>query len=206
MAATALSNLANSAATVRFAPRHTQINSLSPSSLSSSLRLSAVKPIRSRGSKHCPRATIAIGDKIPDANLTHYERNVVRTVKLSDIASSRKLLLRAIPIDCATETKFNIAPLIKRAQENADKMYETGCDAIVAVAVNGPWPPQLTIQAGDTMYLLGDEKGEFLKAMGFPPDLKDKANLPFSVTMEVLGGFVVYLRYGRGYKNFVRWQ
>lgn len=122
--------------------------------------------------------TIKVGDKLPDATLSYFDREGnLQTVSISGIAEGKKIILLAVPgAFTPTCSQKHLPGFIQRA----DELRAKGVDLIACVAVNDAfvlkaWADSLGI-AGDNskVLLLSDGNGQFTKAMGVSVDLSDK--------------------------------
>jgi len=120
--------------------------------------------------------TIKVGDKLPDATLSYFDREGnLQTVSISELVAGKKIILLAVPgAFTPTCSQKHLPGFIQRG----DELRAKGVDLIACVAVNDAfvlkaWADSIGI--GDSkVLLLSDGNGQFTKAMGVSVDLSDK--------------------------------
>ncbi|KQK17609.1 peroxiredoxin-2E-1, chloroplastic [Brachypodium distachyon] len=186
----ATSTLATLSATAAAAGVKRLLLSPHSSSLSfSSRRLASAGPLRAAGLLRAPRralsaaaspttaaATIAVGDRLPDATLSYFDSpdGELKTVTVSDLTAGKKVVLFAVPgAFTPTCTQKHLPGFVAKAGELRAK----GVDTVACVSVNDAfvmraWKDSLGV--GDEVLLLSDGNGELTRAMGVELDLSDK--------------------------------
>uniref|UniRef100_A0A0E0LDP0 Glutaredoxin-dependent peroxiredoxin n=1 Tax=Oryza punctata TaxID=4537 RepID=A0A0E0LDP0_ORYPU len=189
-AAAAASALASLSATAAGAAGKRLILSSPSRSLSLSFasrgRIAVRYPLRSGILSAAPRravsasapaaATIAVGDKLPDATLSYFDSpdGELNTVTVRDLTAGKKVVLFAVPgAFTPTCTQKHVPGFVAKAGELRAK----GVDAVACVSVNDAfvmraWKESLGV--GDEVLLLSDGNGELARAMGVELDLSDK--------------------------------
>ncbi|SHH52603.1 peroxiredoxin [Marivita hallyeonensis] len=115
--------------------------------------------------------TIALGDKLPQADLVKMGSDGPETVSLADHAKGKKLVVFAVPGAFTPTCHSAHVPSFIRTK---DQFEAKGIDEIICVAVNDPFVLQAwgestgATAAGITM--LGDAQSTFTKAMGMDFD------------------------------------
>ncbi|KAL6874054.1 hypothetical protein ACP4OV_014136 [Aristida adscensionis] len=142
--------------------------------------LLATAPRRAAASSAAPpaaaKATIAVGDRLPDATLSYFDSpdGELKTVTVRDLTAGKKVVLFAVPgAFTPTCTQKHLPGFVAKAGELRAK----GVDAVACVAVNDAfvmraWKESLGV--GDEVLLLSDGNGELTRAMGVELDLSDK--------------------------------
>ncbi|CAA7397104.1 unnamed protein product [Spirodela intermedia] len=120
-------------------------------------------------------ATIAVGDKLPDATLSYLDSaGEVQTVSVSDLTKGKRVVLFAVPgAFTPTCSQKHLPGFVEKAGELRAK----GVDTIVCVSVNDAfvmraWKENLSI--GDQVLLLSDGNLQLTRALGVELDLSDK--------------------------------
>jgi len=120
--------------------------------------------------------TIKVGDKLPDATLSYFDREGnLQTVSISELVAGKKIILLAVPgAFTPTCSQKHLPGFIQRADELRAKVV----DLIACVAVNDAfvlkaWADSIRIRDSKVL-LLSDDNGQFTKAMGVSVDLSDK--------------------------------
>ncbi|KAF0931422.1 hypothetical protein E2562_004550 [Oryza meyeriana var. granulata] len=121
-------------------------------------------------------ATIAVGDKLPDATLSYFDSpdGELKTVTVRDLTAGKKVVLFAVPgAFTPTCTQKHVPGFVAKAGELRAK----GVDTVACVSVNDAfvmraWKESLGV--GDEVLLLSDGNGELARAMGVELDLSDK--------------------------------
>ncbi|ONH96295.1 hypothetical protein PRUPE_7G118900 [Prunus persica] len=120
-------------------------------------------------------ATIAVGDKLPEATLSYLDAaGDVQTVTLSELTKSKKAVLFAVPGAFTPTCSLKHVPGFV---EKSAELKAKGVDTIACIAVNDAfvikaWKESLKI--GDEVLLLSDGNGDFTRAIGAELDLSDK--------------------------------
>ncbi|XP_078434336.1 thioredoxin superfamily protein [Wolffia australiana] len=120
-------------------------------------------------------ATIAVGDKLPDATLSYLDaEGELQTVSVADLAKGKKVVLFAVPgAFTPTCSQKHLPGFVEKAGELRGK----GVDTIACVSVNDAfvmkaWKENLNI--GDQVLLLSDGNLQLTRALGVELDLSDK--------------------------------
>lgn len=120
-------------------------------------------------------ATIAVGDKLPDATLSYLDSaGELQTVNVSDLTKGKKVVLFAVPgAFTPTCSQKHLPGFVEKAGELRAK----GVDTIICVSVNDAfvmraWKESLNI--GDQVLLLSDGNLQLTRALGVELDLSDK--------------------------------
>ncbi|XP_062229306.1 peroxiredoxin-2E-1, chloroplastic-like [Phragmites australis] len=184
----ATSALAATSATAAAGTRLLLSRSSSSSLSFASRRLAAAGPLRA-GFLGAPRraassasappaaaATIAVGDRLPDATLSYFDSpdGELKTVTVRDLTAGKKVVLFAVPgAFTPTCTQKHLPGFVAKAGELRAK----GIDTVACVSVNDAfvmraWKESLGV--GDEVLLLSDGNGELARAMGVELDLSDK--------------------------------
>uniref|UniRef100_A0A0E0JWP8 Glutaredoxin-dependent peroxiredoxin n=1 Tax=Oryza punctata TaxID=4537 RepID=A0A0E0JWP8_ORYPU len=182
MAAPATAAAALSAASVTSGKRFiTSSFSLSFSSrrlaTPASLRSARARTARRSASATTVVATIAVGDKLPDATLSYFDPadGELKTVTVSELTSGKKAVLFAVPgAFTPTCSQKHLPGFVEKAGELRAK----GVDTIACVSVNDAfvmraWKESLGLGDGDVL-LLSDGNLELTRALGVEMDLSDK--------------------------------
>lgn len=121
--------------------------------------------------------TIEVGDKLPDATLSYFDREgTLQTVSIAGLAAGKKIILLAVPgAFTPTCSQKHLPGFVQRA----DELRAKGVDLIACVAVNDAfvlkaWADSVGIGGDSKVLLLSDGNGQFTKAMGVSVDLSDK--------------------------------
>jgi len=139
--------------------------------------INPIKPtfIRSSTTLHTVRATISVGDKLPEATLSYFDKEgEIQTIKVSELTKGKKVVLLAVPgAFTPTCSQKHLPGFV----EKADELKAKGVDTIACVSVNDAfvmraWGENLNV--GDKVLLLADGLQEFTKALGVTLDLSDK--------------------------------
>ncbi|XP_031396643.1 peroxiredoxin-2E-2, chloroplastic [Punica granatum] len=120
-------------------------------------------------------ATISVGDKLPEATLSHFDSaGELQTTTVSDLTKGKKSILFAVPgAFTPTCSQKHLPGFVEKSSELKAK----GVDTIACISVNDAfvmraWKENLEIN--DEVLLLSDGNGEFTKAIGCELDLSDK--------------------------------
>ncbi|CAN6243398.1 unnamed protein product [Urochloa humidicola] len=150
-----------------------------PTSTPAILRLRAAasssRPTRRRASPIV--ATIAVGDKLPNATLSYFDSTdgELKTTTISDLTSGKKAILFAVPgAFTPTCSQKHLPGFAEKAAELRAKGVETiACVSVNDAFVMKAWKEALGV-GDDVMMLLSDGNLELTRAMGVEMDLSDK--------------------------------
>ncbi|XP_039162439.1 peroxiredoxin-2E-1, chloroplastic [Eucalyptus grandis] len=133
------------------------------------------KPLRLSTAATPARASISVGDKLPDATLSYFDpAGELQTTTVSALTAGKKSILFAVPgAFTPTCSQKHLPGFVEKAGELKAK----GVDTIACVSVNDAfvmraWKENLGI--GDEVLLLSDGNGDFTRAIGCELDLSDK--------------------------------
>ncbi|XP_074304416.1 peroxiredoxin-2E, chloroplastic [Silene latifolia] len=122
-------------------------------------------------------ASISPGTPLPDATFSYLDsENNVQTLTTSDLTSSKKSILFAVPgAFTPTCSQKHVPSFIQHASELKSK----GVSVIACISVNDAfvmkaWKESLGAAEDDSVMFLCDVNGEFTKAIGAELDLTDK--------------------------------
>ena len=120
-------------------------------------------------------ATIAVGDKLPDATLSYFNpADELQTTTISDLTKNKKAILFAVPgAFTPTCSQKHLPGFVDKSKDLKAK----GVDTIACISVNDAfvmkaWKENLNIN--DEVLLLSDGNGDFTRAIGCELDLSDK--------------------------------
>jgi peroxiredoxin len=121
-------------------------------------------------------ATIAVGDKLPNATLSYFDPSdgELKTVTVSDLTAGKKAVLFAVPgAFTPTCSQKHLPGFTAKAAELRAK----GVDTLACVSVNDAfvmkaWKEALGV--GDDVMMLSDGNLELTRALGVEMDLSDK--------------------------------
>ncbi|KAG8058367.1 hypothetical protein GUJ93_ZPchr0002g24514 [Zizania palustris] len=121
-------------------------------------------------------ASIAVGDKLPDATLSYFDPadGELKTVTVGDLTAGKKAVLFAVPgAFTPTCSQKHLPGFVEKAGELRAK----GVDTIACVSVNDAfvmraWKESLGL--GDDVLLLSDGNLELTRALAVEMDLSDK--------------------------------
>jgi len=121
-------------------------------------------------------SAIAVGEKLPEAELSYLDKEEnVQTVKISELARGKKLVLFAVPgAFTPTCSQKHLPGFVEKSGE----LRDAGVDTIACVSVNDAFVMKAwgeNVGVGDKVLLLSDGLGKFTKALGATLDLSDKA-------------------------------
>ncbi|KAH9550014.1 hypothetical protein CY35_10G050500 [Sphagnum magellanicum] len=121
-------------------------------------------------------SAIAVGEKLPEAELSYLDKeDNVQTVKISELARGKKLVLFAVPgAFTPTCSQKHLPGFVEKSGE----LRDSGVDTIACVSVNDAFVMKAwgeKVGVGDKVLLLSDGLGKFTKALGAILDLSDKA-------------------------------
>ncbi|KAD0066204.1 hypothetical protein R6Q59_011484 [Mikania micrantha] len=140
----------------------------------SSFSLRPLTTVRSRYPSIKIKATIAVGDKLPEATLSYFDSDgELQTATISDLTKSKKTILFAVPgAFTPTCSQKHLPGFVEKSAELKAKGVNTiACIAVNDAFVMKAWKADLKI--GDDVVLLSDGNGEFTKAIGCELDLRD---------------------------------
>uniref|UniRef100_A0A0C9RGU8 Glutaredoxin-dependent peroxiredoxin n=1 Tax=Wollemia nobilis TaxID=56998 RepID=A0A0C9RGU8_9CONI len=146
-----------------------------PRPLPAAVRGNGFRSVRRSGALSAIRATISVGDKLPEATLSYFDKeDELRTITVSELTAGKKVVLLAVPgAFTPTCSQKHLPGFVEKAEELKAK----GVDTIACVSVNDAfvmkaWGKDLNV--GDKVFLLADGNREFTKALGVELDLSDK--------------------------------
>ncbi|RCV05087.1 hypothetical protein SEVIR_1G053000v4 [Setaria viridis] len=132
-------------------------------------------PTRRRASSRIA-ATIAVGDKLPDATLSYFDPadGELKTVTVSDLTAGKKAILFAVPgAFTPTCSQKHLPGFAEKAGELRAKGVETlACVSVNDAFVMKAWKEALGV--GDDVMMLSDGNLELTRALGVEMDLSDK--------------------------------
>ncbi|KAM3227768.1 hypothetical protein ACQJBY_059478 [Aegilops geniculata] len=139
-------------------------------------RFSASAASASAASASTVVATIAVGDKLPDATLSYFDPadGELKTVTVGELTAGKKVVLFAVPgAFTPTCSQKHLPGFIEKAGELRAK----GVDTVACVSVNDAfvmkaWKESLGL--GEDVQLLSDGNLELTRALGVEMDLSDK--------------------------------
>ncbi|MBO6602698.1 peroxiredoxin [Rhodophyticola porphyridii] len=115
--------------------------------------------------------SIAVGDKLPDANLLRMGENGPESVSIGEKLAGRKVILFGLPGAYTGTCTTAHVPSFIRTKDDFDAK---GVDEIICVAVNDPFVMQAwgesTGAGAAGLTLLGDAASEFTSAIGMDFD------------------------------------
>eukprot|EP00271_Cylindrocystis_brebissonii_P012171 TRINITY_DN30321_c0_g1_i1.p1 TRINITY_DN30321_c0_g1~~TRINITY_DN30321_c0_g1_i1.p1 ORF type:complete len:229 (+),score=37.21 TRINITY_DN30321_c0_g1_i1:245-931(+) len=128
-----------------------------------------------RGRTMTTRATISVGDTLPDADLSYFDKEGnLTTVSTSQLTKGKKVVLFAVPgAFTPTCSQKHLPGFI----EMADELKAKGIDTVACVAVNDPFVMRAwgeSVGADEKVLLLADGSCKLTTAMGVELDLADK--------------------------------
>lgn len=146
------------------------------SSLSFSSRRPTATPLRRRAASVVVAATIAVGDKLPDARLSYFDPSdgELKTVTVAELTAGKKAVLFAVPgAFTPTCSQKHLPGFAAKAGELRAKGVATvACVSVNDAFVMKAWKEALGI--GDDVLLLSDGNLELTRALGVEMDLSDK--------------------------------
>jgi peroxiredoxin len=113
---------------------------------------------------------VAVGDKIPDVEIRTMGEEGPVAIRTGDILGKGKVVLFAVPGAFTPGcSRIHLPGFVQQAQEVTDK----GVDTIACISVNDAfvmdaWGKDQGV--GDSIVMLADGNGEFVKAMGLEMD------------------------------------
>ncbi|CAN6230678.1 unnamed protein product [Urochloa humidicola] len=136
---------------------------------------SSRRPTRRRASPIV--ATIAVGDKLPNATLSYFDSTdgELKTTTIYDLTSGKKAILFAVPgAFTPTCSQKHLPGFAEKAAELKAKGVETiACVSVNDAFVMKAWKEALGV-GDDVMMFLSDGNLELTRAMGVEMDLSDK--------------------------------
>ncbi|KAG2649147.1 peroxiredoxin-2E-2, chloroplastic-like [Panicum virgatum] len=122
-------------------------------------------------------ATIAVGDKLPDATLSYFDPadGELRTVTVTELTAGKKAVLFAVPgAFTPTCSQKHLPGFVEKAAELRAKGVETlACVSANDAFVMKAWRESLGV-APDAVLMLSDGNLELTRALGVEMDLSDK--------------------------------
>ncbi|CAN6237407.1 unnamed protein product [Urochloa humidicola] len=122
-------------------------------------------------------ATIAVGDKLPDATLSYFDSTdgELKTITVSDLTAGKKAILFAVP---GAFTPTCSQKHLPGFAEKAAELRAKGVDTIACVSVNDAfvmkaWKEALGV-GDEAILMLSDGNLELTRALGVEMDLSDK--------------------------------
>ncbi|CAL5059798.1 unnamed protein product [Urochloa decumbens] len=182
-ATTTTASLSPAAANRRFVPSSPSLPFPSHrlTSTPAVLRLRAAaassRPTRRRASASPIVATIAVGDKLPNATLSYFDSTdgELKTVTVSDLTAGKKAILFAVPgAFTPTCSQKHLPGFAEKAAELRAKGVETiACVSVNDAFVMKAWKEAVGV-GDDVMMMLSDGNLELTRALGVEMDLSDK--------------------------------
>ena len=121
-------------------------------------------------------ATIAVGDKLPDATLSYFDPadGELKTVTVAELTAGKKAILFAVPgAFTPTCSQKHLPGFVEKAGELKAKGVATvACVSVNDAFVMKAWKESLGL--GDDVLLLSDGNLELTRALGVEMDLSDK--------------------------------
>ncbi|PUZ74462.1 hypothetical protein GQ55_1G067900 [Panicum hallii var. hallii] len=121
-------------------------------------------------------ATIAVGDKLPDATLSYFDPadGELKTVTVAELTAGKKAVLFAVPgAFTPTCSQKHLPGFVERAAELQAKGVETlACVSVNDAFVMKAWREALGVPDG--VLMLSDGNLELTRALGAEMDLSDK--------------------------------
>ncbi|KAG0532139.1 hypothetical protein BDA96_04G082900 [Sorghum bicolor] len=121
-------------------------------------------------------ATIAVGDKLPDATLSYFDPSdgELKTVTVAELTAGKKAILFAVPgAFTPTCSQKHLPGFVEKAGELKAKGVETvACVSVNDAFVMKAWKEALGL--GEDVMLLSDGNLELTRALGVEMDLSDK--------------------------------
>lgn len=116
--------------------------------------------------------TIKVGDKIPDATLTHMTADGPAPATTAELFGGKKVVLFCVP---GAFTPTCSAKHLPGFVQHADALKAKGVDTIACMSVNDvfvmdAWGKDQS--TGDKVLMLADGNGDFAAALGLELDLK----------------------------------
>ncbi|XP_051132122.1 peroxiredoxin-2B [Andrographis paniculata] len=120
-------------------------------------------------------APIAVGDSIPDGNVSFFdEKDELQTVSIHSLAAGKKVILFAVPGAFTPTCSMKHVPgFIEKAEELKAK----GVDEIICISVNDPFVMKAwakTYPDNKHVKFVADGSANYTKALGLELDLTDK--------------------------------
>ncbi|MEM7569904.1 MAG: peroxiredoxin [Pseudomonadota bacterium] len=144
--------------------------------------------------------TIQVGDKIPDATLTHMTADGPAPVTTADLFAGKKVVLFSVP---GAFTPTCSAKHLPGFVTKADEIKAKGVDTIACMSVNDvfvmdAWGKDQS--TGDKVTMLADGNGDFAAALGLELDLKGFGMGPRSQRFSLIAqdGVVTHLNVEEG--------
>jgi peroxiredoxin len=120
-------------------------------------------------------ATIAVGDKLPEAQLSYFDaEGNAQAVTVSELTKGKKVVLFAVPgAFTPTCSSKHLPGFVAKAAE----LRAAGVDTLACVSVNDAFVMQAwgkSAGVGANVLMLSDGLGKFTQALGTAVDLSDK--------------------------------
>jgi peroxiredoxin len=120
-------------------------------------------------------ATIAVGDKLPEATLSYFDKEGnVQTVTVSELTKGKRVVLFAVPgAFTPTCSSKHLPGFVAKSEE----LRKAGVDTLACVSVNDAFVMQAwgkSAGVGENVLMLSDGLGKFTQALGAAMDLTDK--------------------------------
>jgi peroxiredoxin len=120
-------------------------------------------------------ATIAVGDKLPEATLSYFDKEGnVQTVTVSELTKGKRVVLFAVPgAFTPTCSSKHLPGFVAKSEE----LRKAGVDTLACVSVNDAFVMQAwgkSAGVGENVLMLSDGLGKFTQALGAAVDLTDK--------------------------------
>lgn len=113
---------------------------------------------------------IARGERIPEVTFMQATTEGPRPITTGEVFSGKTVALFAVP---GAYTPTCSAQHMPSFLANADKLKEAGVDVIACTSVNDPFVMRAWAESqkvGDTVLMLADGNGDFVKALGLDMD------------------------------------
>ncbi|MCO5549390.1 hypothetical protein L7F22_002861 [Adiantum nelumboides] len=120
-------------------------------------------------------APIAIGDRLPDGTLSHFDANdSLQQVSIHSLAAGKKIILFGVPGAFTPTCSMKHVPgFIDLAPQFKSK----GVDELICITVNDPFVVKAwgkTYEGNNSVLLLADGSAKYTHALGLELDLSEK--------------------------------